>query len=79
MPKTKPNIKHKKNTISGDMTLGEVAKKYPKVADVLQEEYGMHCASCPMAAMETLDEGLEVHGMSQNKRQALIRKLNELI
>jgi hybrid cluster-associated redox disulfide protein len=47
-----------------------------KSAEILMES-GMHCFGCPMAQMETIEEGCLAHGMSKKEVDKLIEKLNK--
>ena len=58
--------------------LAEIMKRYPKVAEELVFKYGLHCIGCPSAAMETLEEGMKVHGMNDKEVEKLVEKLNKL-
>jgi len=58
--------------IDKDTTLGEILKNY-KNAEELLKNFGMHCFSCPMSQMETLEEASYVHGIDVN---FMIEKLN---
>ena len=40
-------------------------------------ESGMHCFGCPMAQMETIEEGCLAHGMSKKEIDELVGKLNK--
>lgn len=62
------------NTINKDMTLGELLDRYPTSEDVLVG-FGMHCFSCPMSRMETIEEAAEVHNIDLN---LLLEKLNNM-
>lgn len=55
-----------------ETTLGEVLEVNEKYAEILMG-FGMHCFSCPMSQMETLEEAAEVHGIDVN---FLLEKLN---
>jgi len=48
------------------MTIGEVIKKYPKIAFVFID-YGLHCIGCPMAAPETIGEAVKLHQIDLKK------------
>jgi len=63
----------KKTTISKDMTIGQVMEINPKLADVFMG-FGMHCFSCPVSQMETVEEASQVHGIDL---EFLLKKLNE--
>ena len=60
-------MKFDKNTKISDVL--EVA---PEKADILLEA-GMHCISCPISQMETLEEACGVHGIDVEE---LLEKLN---
>jgi len=59
--------------ITKDMTFAEVMKANPKAGEKLAE-LGMFCGCCPMAMMETLENGAKVHGVDVNK---LVKELNK--
>ncbi|MBP3431550.1 MAG: DUF1858 domain-containing protein [Clostridia bacterium] len=63
----------KKKTITKDMTIAEVLKMNPNLEEVFLG-FGMHCISCPMSQMETIEEACQVHGIDVD---FLIKKLNE--
>ena len=63
----------KKTTITKDMTIGQVMELNPKLADVFMG-FGMHCFSCPVSQMETVEEASQVHGIDL---EFLLKKLNE--
>jgi len=64
--------------IDKKMSMGEMVQKWPNVAKILAEKYQMHCASCPMARMETLEEGARGHGMTKKEIEAMVEDLNKL-
>ena len=59
--------------ITKDWTIGEVLQENEDLADVLMG-FGMHCFSCPMSQMETLEEAAAVHGIDID---FLVEKLNQ--
>ncbi len=63
----------KKKVITKDMTIGEVLSLDEKLADIFMG-FGMHCVSCPVSQMETIEEASEVHGIDT---EFLLKKLNE--
>ena len=76
---TKNAKKHQKKEknmekITKDWTLGEVLEKNDDLAEILMG-FGMHCFSCPMSQMETLEEACEVHGLDID---FVLQKLNEV-
>ena len=58
--------------ISKETTLGEILKTYSNAQDVLKG-FGMHCFSCPMSQMETVEEAGLVHGLNVDE---MIEKMN---
>ena len=59
--------------ITKDMTIGEVLD-INKDAKTILSGFGMHCFSCPMSQMETIEEASMVHGIDLN---LMLEKLNE--
>ena len=59
--------------ITKEWTIGEVLSENEELADVLMG-FGMHCFSCPVSQMETLEEAAMVHGIDAD---FLVDKLNE--
>ncbi len=59
--------------ITKNMTIREIIQKKPKAAEILMRA-GMGCVYCPVAAMETLAQGAEAHGIDVKK---LLKELNE--
>lgn len=60
--------------ITKDMTLAEVLAYRKNGAEILLG-FGMHCFSCPISQVETLEEASEVHDCDLN---LLLEKLNEI-
>jgi len=59
--------------ITKNMTIGEVLQ-INKNATTILSGFGMHCFSCPMSQMETIEEASMVHGVDVN---LMLEKLNE--
>ena len=59
--------------VNKNTTLGEILKNYSNAEEVLTN-FGMHCFSCPMSQMETVEEAGEVHGIDID---FMVKKLNE--
>ena len=55
-----------------DTKICDILQVSPEKADILLE-IGMHCISCPISQMETLEEACEVHGIDVNE---VLEKLN---
>lgn len=59
--------------IKKDMTFYELIQSNPEAATKLAEK-GMFCGGCPMAMMETVEQGARAHGVDVKK---LIKELEE--
>ena len=71
------NNKNKK--ITKDILILDLTEKFPKLGDVLVNEYNFHCVGCMAASMETLEEGALVHGMTEKEIEKMVADLNERI
>lgn len=60
--------------ITKDMTLQEVLNYRVHAPEILMG-FGMHCFSCYISQMETVEEAAEVHDVDLN---LLLEKLNEI-
>jgi hybrid cluster-associated redox disulfide protein len=61
-------------TITADMTIGEVLKKYPESLKVFLS-HGLMCVGCAVARFENIRQGATAHGINVD---ALIKDLNEV-
>lgn len=59
--------------ITKKMSFANVLHKHPELAEEFMEE-GLHCIGCPMAMMESIEDGAKAHGINADK---LIEKLNK--
>ena len=59
--------------ITKKMSFSKILEKHPELAGFFMEK-GMHCIGCPMAQMETLEQGAKAHGLDVDE---LIKELNE--
>jgi hybrid cluster-associated redox disulfide protein len=62
-----------KKLITKKMTFAELIEKFPKAAMELAEQ-GLFCGGCPMAQLETIEQGAKAHGIDADE---LIKKLNK--
>jgi hybrid cluster-associated redox disulfide protein len=67
------NEKVKAGKITKKMTFADVLKKHPETAEIFMQE-GLYCIGCPMAMMETIEQGCGAHGIDPDK---LVEKLNK--
>lgn len=61
--------------ITKDMGIGEIVEKWPETVKVFQG-YGMHCLGCAIAQFETLEDGVNAHGIDLN---AILQALNTTV
>lgn len=71
-------MKARKTKICAQMKLGEIVVKYPETVEIFFK-YGLPCAGCQVASLETLKEGATFHGMSQKDLEKLLRELNNVV
>ena len=64
-----------KNKITKTMSFAEIIQKHPEVVETLMDK-GMHCIGCPMAQMESLEDGAKAHGLNPDE---IVKELNEKI
>ena len=60
--------------ITANMTIEDVIKKYPEVAEVFFK-HGMPCIGCAIAASETVGQAAAAHGINLKK---LLEDLNNV-
>ena len=62
--------------ITKDTQISEILKyREDLIEDLLQ--LGLGCVGCPMAQMETIEQGLKAHGASDEEVEQVIEKLNK--
>jgi len=62
-----------KQEINKKMSFAEIMGKNPDAEKVLLEK-GMHCVGCPMAQMESLEDGCISHGIGP---EDVVKELNK--
>jgi len=72
--KSKPKAK-----IGKEMNLGELVQTYPKLAEALAEDYGLHCVGCFAAEFDSLEQGAKIHGYDDKEIEEMVRRLNKLV
>jgi hybrid cluster-associated redox disulfide protein len=66
--------------ITKDVNIMELVGKYPQTAQILIEDYGMHCIGCMAASFETLEQGAKAHGMKAKQIEAMVKtQLDDLL
>lgn len=64
--------------ITKGMTVREVITLVPVAADIMAE-YGLHCFSCSIGGVETLEQGCGMHGFDEETIDALVDDINDAI
>ncbi|MBD3164172.1 DUF1858 domain-containing protein [Candidatus Woesearchaeota archaeon] len=62
--------------ITKDMNLKEIVQKNPKAAEIMME-YGLHCLGCMASQFESLEQGCAAHGISEDKIDEMVKKINK--
>ncbi len=81
MAKNRVQIKKKVNKkfkIRRNTPIYDISQFNKKASDYLMENYNLHCIGCPLAFLETLEEGLKLHGLNDEEIDKLVEKLNNL-
>lgn len=63
-------------TINKGMTVREIMALVPAAADIMVE-YGLHCFSCSIGGVETLEQGGGMHGFDDETIDALVEDIND--
>ena len=66
----------KKIKITRETNMQALLFHKPELAGMLLSS-GMGCMGCPMAQMETIEEGCRAHGMNDKEIDELIERLNK--
>ena len=64
--------------IEKNMLIGEIIEDHPEVIETLLEN-GVHCVGCHISDYETLEQGLSVHGYSEERIDKIVKELNEVV
>ncbi len=62
--------------ITKNTKISELIKEKPEAVGILFEA-GLGCVGCPMAQMETIEQGCKAHGMSNEEIEKLVEELNK--
>lgn len=52
-----------------------ILEECPRAGELLAE-YGLHCANCFMNDMDTVENGVEMHGMSEEEMLEMLDEIN---
>ena len=64
--------------IDRHINLAQLVEEHPKLAEVLNEDYGLHCVNCFAAGFDTLEEGAKIHGFDDEDIEEMVKRLNKL-
>lgn len=64
--------------IHRDMRVYEIMALCPQAPDIMSA-YGLHCFSCSLGGIESIQEGCSMHGFPEDTIDALVEDLNEAI
>jgi len=64
--------------IKKDMAFSELLQKYPQTAPIMMK-HGLHCIGCHAAAFETIEQGCQGHGMSEEDMKKMLKEMNEAV
>ena len=64
--------------VQRNMRIHEIITLCPEAAEVMAA-YGLHCFSCSIGGVESLQEGCGMHGFDEDTIDALVDDLNDLI
>ncbi len=70
--------KMKKLKITRETNMQALLFHKPELAGMFLQS-GMGCMGCPMAQMETVEDGCRAHGMTEKQIDKLVEKLNQRI
>jgi len=69
----------KKQKISPDIPISDLAEMHPELIDILIYVYGLHCIGCIIAEFETLREGAMAHGIIGKEFNKMMKDLNKKV
>lgn len=65
-------------SIKKDMKISDIMSIVPGAAAILSE-YGLHCFSCSLNSLDTLEQGCTLHGFSEEILAEILDDLNETL
>lgn len=61
--------------ITKDMSIADIVEKHPETIEVFFK-HGLHCVGCVASRFETLEEGLQAHGIDVEE---FLKDVNEIL
>jgi len=65
------------DVVTKHMILGEVARLYPKSAEIMLE-YGLHCVGCFANAFDTIEDAMKIHGLTEQNIGEMVARINKI-
>ncbi len=65
--------------ITRKTNLAELALNYPLLAQILTQEFDLHCVGCMAAGFESLEEGAKAHGYTDEDVDEIVDYLNKIL
>jgi len=65
--------------IKKDMLIADIVEQHPELAEVFMEDHGLHCFGCGASMFETLEQGMLVHGMTDEEMDKIVAEINAQI
>ena len=67
--------KNKYKYVNVNDNIAEVIQKYPESADVFLG-FGLHCVGCFASAFDTIKAGAQIHGLSDEEIEDMLKEVN---
>ncbi len=64
--------------ITENMLIKDLIEEHPEAVEILMK-YGLMCVGCPAAAVETIEQGVLGHGLTEKSVESILKDLNEII
>ena len=64
--------------ITKNMIIKDLIEEHPEAAEILRK-YGLMCVGCPAAAIETIEQGVLGHGLTEKSIELILKDLNKII
>ncbi|MFA4853685.1 MAG: DUF1858 domain-containing protein [Bacteroidales bacterium] len=61
------------------MLIADIVEQHPELAEVFMEDHGLHCFGCGASMFETLEQGMLVHGMTDEEMDKIVAEINAQI
>ncbi|MEX0920024.1 MAG: DUF1858 domain-containing protein [Candidatus Pacearchaeota archaeon] len=75
--KVNPIKTEKTEKITSETPIKKLLDSHPEVVEVLMD-YGLNCVNCSFSSMDTLENGLKIHGLD-HEMEMILRDLNRVV